>query len=312
MWKFVTKRLLSIILVLLGATFITFSIMAAAPNDITVLLSPDATEAQREQMREDLGLNRPFLVRYGDFLLDLCRGDLGTSLKSGAPVMDELIQRVPYTIKLAVAASVIMLLVAIPLGVVAALKQNSIFDSVSMAFCLAGVAMPPFWIGLLLMLLFSVKLDWLPTSGADSWMSLILPAATQCVAGMASIGRMTRSSMLEVIRQDYIRTARAKGLPESTVITHHAMKNAMLPTITAAGLQRSSVRRRCYRNDFRVARSRPLPGKLHHLARYACRSGMHCVLRDFDCVGQSVCRPSLWFFGSQNQSHVQEVVSEEV
>lgn len=237
MWKFVTKRLLSIILVLLGATFITFSIMAAAPNDITVLLSPDATEAQREQMREDLGLNRPFLVRYGDFLLDLCRGDLGTSLKSGAPVMDELIQRVPYTIKLAVAASVIMLLVAIPLGVVAALKQNSIFDSVSMAFCLAGVAMPPFWIGLLLMLLFSVKLDWLPTSGADSWMSLILPAATQCVAGMASIGRMTRSSMLEVIRQDYIRTARAKGLPESTVITHHAMKNAMLPTITAAGLQ---------------------------------------------------------------------------
>ena len=237
MWKFVTKRLLSIILVLLGATFITFSIMAAAPNDITVLLSPDATEAQREQMREDLGLNRPFLVRYGDFLLDLCRGDLGTSLKSGAPVMDELIQRVPYTIKLAVAASVIMLLVAIPLGVVAALKQNSIFDSVSMAFCLAGVAMPPFWVGLLLMLLFSVKLDWLPTSGADSWMSLILPAATQCVAGMASIGRMTRSSMLEVIRQDYIRTARAKGLPESTVITHHAMKNAMLPTITAAGLQ---------------------------------------------------------------------------
>ena len=241
MWKFVAKRLLSIIPILFGATFIVFFIMNLAPSDVTVMIAPDATEAQREELREELGLNDPLLVRYGEFVLDLCRGDLGTSFKSGAPVMDELMQRIPYTIMLAVAASAIMILVAIPLGVFAALKQNSVFDSASMAFCLMGVAMPPFWLGLLLMLLFSVKLDWVPSSGAESWTCLILPALTQCVAGMASVGRVTRSSMLEVVRQDYIRTARAKGLPEGTVIVHHAMKNAMLPAITAAGLQFGSL-----------------------------------------------------------------------
>jgi peptide/nickel transport system permease protein len=151
--------------------------------------------------------------------------------------MDELLQRIPYTIMLAVAASAIMILVAIPLGVIAALKQNSLFDSASMAFCLMGVAMPPFWLGLLLMLLFSVKLDWVPSSGAETWTCLILPALTQCVAGMASVGRVTRSSMLEVIRQDYIRTARAKGQTEKVVIYKHALKNALIPVITVLGLQ---------------------------------------------------------------------------
>ena len=237
MWRFVAKRLLTIIPILLGATFIVFFIMHLAPSDATMMIAPDATEAEREELREELGLNDPLLVRYFNFVLDLCKGNLGTSFKSGAPVMDELMQRIPYTVMLAVAASLLMLIVAIPLGVLAALKQNSAFDSVSMAFCLIGVAMPPFWIGLLLMLLFSVKFGVLPSSGADTWKCLIMPALTQCVAGMASVGRVTRSSMLEVIRQDYIRTARSKGILESTVIVHHAMKNAMLPTITAAGLQ---------------------------------------------------------------------------
>lgn len=238
MIKFIIKRLLKIIPILIGATFIVFSIMSLAKGDAIDMLAPDATEEEKLQLREELGLEGPLLVRYARYIGNLCTGDMGTSYKSWAPVTEELAQRVPYTIELALAASLITIVIAIPLGMLAAIKQNSAFDSVSMALCLVGVSMPAFWVGLLLMLLFSLKLGWLPVSGSDQGIrSLILPALTQSVAGMASIGRVTRSSMLEVIRQDYIRTARAKGLPERTVIFHHAMKNAMLPTVTAAGLQ---------------------------------------------------------------------------
>lgn len=237
MWKFVLKRLVSIIPTLIGATFIVFAIMSLAPGDITDSLMPDATMAEKEAYREELGLNDPMLIQYGRFIVDLCKGDLGTSYRSSAPVMEELAQRVPYTVELALAASLITVIIAIPLGMLAAIKQNSLFDSASMALCLLGVSMPAFWVGILLMLLFSVKLDLLPVSGSGGIEYLILPALTQSVAGLAAIARVTRSSMLEVVRQDYIRTARAKGLPEGVVIRGHAMKNAMLPTVTAAGLQ---------------------------------------------------------------------------
>ena len=237
MWKFVLKRLASIIPTLIGATFIVFAIMSLAPGDITDSLMPDASPAEKEAYREELGLNDPMLIQYGRFVIDLCKGDLGISYRSQDTVMNELAGRVPYTIQLALAASLITVLIAIPLGMLAAIKQNSIFDSVSMAFCLMGVSMPAFWVGILLILLFCVKLNILPPSGSGGLEHLILPALTQSVAGLAAIARVTRSSMLEVVRQDYIRTARAKGLPEGTVIRGHAMKNAMLPTITAAGLQ---------------------------------------------------------------------------
>lgn len=237
MWKYVLKRLLSIIPTLIGATLIVFVIMSFAPGDIADAMLPDATEAEKEEYREAMGLNEPLLVQYGDFLINLCKGDLGVSYKSGDTVMNELSMRIPYTVQLALAASLITIVIALPLGMIAALKQNSVLDSASMALCLLGVSMPSFWVGIMLILLFSVKLQLLPVSGSGTILHLILPAITQCVAGLAAIARVTRSSMLEVIRQDYIRTARAKGLPESTVITHHAMKNAMLPTVTAAGLQ---------------------------------------------------------------------------
>jgi len=237
MWKFVLKRLVSIIPTLIGATFIVFAIMSLAPGDITDSLMPDASPAEKEEYRESIGLNDPMLVQYGRFLINLCKGDLGISYRSMDTVANELSQRIPYTIQLALAASLITVIIAIPLGMLAAIKQNSIFDSASMALCLLGVSMPAFWVGILLILLFCVKLNILPASGSGTLMHLILPAMTQSVAGLAAIARVTRSSMLEVIRQDYIRTARAKGLPEGTVIRGHAMKNAMLPTVTAAGLQ---------------------------------------------------------------------------
>lgn len=237
MWKFVLKRLVSIIPTLIGATFIVFAIMSLAPGDITDSLMPDASPAEKEAYREELGLNDPMLVQYGRFIINLCKGDLGISYRSQDTVMNELSMRIPYTVQLALAASLITVLIAIPLGMLAAIKQNSIFDSVSMAFCLMGVSMPAFWVGILLILLFCVKLNVLPPSGSGGLEHLILPALTQSVAGLAAIARVTRSSMLEVVRQDYIRTARAKGLPEGTVIRGHAMKNAMLPTVTAAGLQ---------------------------------------------------------------------------
>lgn len=237
MWKFVLKRLVSIIPTLIGATFIVFAIMSLAPGDITDSLMPDASPAEKEEYRESIGLNDPMLVQYGRFIINLCKGDLGISYRSMDTVMNELASRIPYTVQLALAASLITVIIAIPLGMLAAIKQNSVFDSASMALCLMGVSMPAFWVGILLILLFCVKLNVLPASGSGDLTHLILPALTQSVAGLAAIARVTRSSMLEVIRQDYIRTARAKGLPEGVVIRGHAMKNAMLPTVTAAGLQ---------------------------------------------------------------------------
>ena len=144
MWKFVGKRILAIIPILLGATFIVFFIMSLAPSDITAMIAPDATDAEREELRDSLGLNDPLLVQYGRFVINLCKGDLGTSFKSKSPVMEELAKRIPYTVMLAFAASLITIIIAIPLGMLAALKQNSLFDSISMAFCLVGVSMPAF------------------------------------------------------------------------------------------------------------------------------------------------------------------------
>lgn len=241
MWKYVLKRLLAIIPTLIGATFIVFAIMSVAPGDAADSVMPDATEEEKAEYRESLGLNDLMLVQYGRFLIDLCQGDLGISYKSNDTVLNELAQRVPNTVQLALVASLITIVIALPLGIFAAIKQNSVFDSSSMALCLLGVSMPSFWVGIMLILLFSVRLGWLPVSGSGGVEHIIMPAITQSMAGLAAIARVTRSSMLEVVRQDYIRTARAKGLPEGVVIRSHAMKNAMLPTVTVIGLQIGSL-----------------------------------------------------------------------
>lgn len=238
MLKFIAKRLIALIPVLIGVTLIVFLILSLAPGDPAgVILGEQATPEQLAELREKMGLNDPVLVQYGRYMLNLFQGDMGTSYKTKNQVSTEIFSRLPNTAKLAGAATLVSILFALPLGVIAAVKQNTWIDGVSMFIALLGVSMPVFWLALLMILLFSLRLGWFPTSGADRWNSIILPACALGFLHMASIARTTRSSMLETIRQDYIRTVRAKGVPENKVITRHALKNALIPTITVIGLQ---------------------------------------------------------------------------
>lgn len=239
MYKYIIKRLISIIPVLIGITFLVFMIMSFSPGDpAQIMLGDNSTPEAIEELREELGLNDNVIIQYGRFLLGIVQGDFGTSYSNGKPVLDEVLLRFPNTAKIAIIAILFGAIIAIPLGVISAIKHNSVIDGVIMIFSLLAVSMPAFWFGMLLILLFSIQLGWLPTGGArDGAISLILPSITLGFASMAAIARTMRSSMLEVVRQDYIRTARAKGLSYSKVIRKHAMRNAMIPTVTIMGLQ---------------------------------------------------------------------------
>lgn len=238
MWKFIRRRLLLLIPVLMGATFIIYMIMSFAPGDpAKVILGEQALPEQIEALREEMGLNDPVIVQYGRYIFNLFKLDMGNSYKTKNAVSDEIGARFPNTLKLAIASSILAIGMSIPLGIIAAVKQNTAIDGISMFLALLGVSMPVFWLGLLLILTFSLKLGWFPSSGADGWKSLVLPACTLGFMHMAAIARTTRSSMLEVIRQDYIRTARSKGVSEGVVIKKHALRNALIPTITVVGIQ---------------------------------------------------------------------------
>ncbi|HAS80369.1 MAG TPA: peptide ABC transporter [Fusobacteriaceae bacterium] len=238
MHKYIFKRILLLIPVLLGVSFLVFSIMSFTPGDpAQLILGESAPKAAVAALREEMGLNDPFLIQYGKFVLNAIQGDFGRSYTSGREVFGEIFQRFPNTLILAIIGVVIAILIGIPVGIISATKQYSIVDSISMIAALLGVAMPNFWLGLMLILFFSVGLGWLPSGGFGGWKSLILPSITLGTGAAAIITRMTRSSMLEVIRQDYIRTARAKGVSEKKVINKHALKNALIPVITVIGLQ---------------------------------------------------------------------------
>ena len=187
--------------------------------------------------QEELGLNRPFLVRYADYLMGLLRLDMGTSYATKEAVMTRIWNCVPYTLELAAISIFIAAVIGTPIGIISATKQYTAFDNVTMIFALIGISMPVFWIGILLILLFSVHLKWLPPSGWGTMKQMILPAITVAAQSVAVICRMTRSSMLEVIRQDYIRTVRAKGQKEYKIIISHALRNALIPIVTVIGLQ---------------------------------------------------------------------------
>lgn len=242
MYKYILKRLLALIPVLIGVTFIVFFIMNLSPGDpARMLLGSGATESSIQALREEMGLNDPLIVQYGRYLWDLLHGDMGVSYVSGNTVAYEIFSRFPNTVILAVGAIVFAAAVSIPIGIISATRQYSAIDNIGMVVALLGVSMPSFWLGLMLILLFSVYLGWLPSGGVDGFSSLILPSITLGAESMATITRTTRSSMLEVVRQDYIRTARSKGVPEKIVIRKHALKNALIPTLTVTGIEMGAL-----------------------------------------------------------------------
>ena len=242
MVKYIVKRFLMMIPVIIGISLLVFLVMKATPGDpARIVAGSEADEETVEEIREQLGLNKPVLEQYVNYMAGLLRGDMGTSFANGKPVLQEILSRLPVTFTLAFFAVAIATVLAIPLGILSATKQYSILDYISTVFSLIGVSMPNFWLGLMLILLFALKLGWLPSGDAATWKGYILPSVTMAVGAMANFMRTTRSSMLDVIRQDYIRTARAKGAGENHVIIKHALRNAMIPVITVIGLQMGTL-----------------------------------------------------------------------
>jgi len=266
MLAYIVRRIMIMIPTLLGVTIIVFLMLHATPGDPAELLMGErATEESLEQLREHLGLNEPLHIQYGLFLSRLLRGDLGETIWTRQKVWTEVKQRFPATIELSLVALCISCFAGMILGIISATKQYSLFDYVSMVGALAGVSMPIFWLGLVFMLIFSLNLGWLPLSGRlsigvdlevitnfyivdsvitrnwpafkDAVWHIIMPAVTLSTIPTAIVARMTRSAMLDVLRQDYIKTAKAKGLSQLKVVFKHALRNAMIPVVTTIGLQ---------------------------------------------------------------------------
>jgi peptide/nickel transport system permease protein len=237
MWRYVLKRLLWMIPVLLGVTWLIFTMLYFVPGDPAyTILGPTATEEDLAAMRETLGLNDGYFSRLFRYVGDLIlRFDFGKSYVGGTSVTEQIIARLPRTVILCFGSMIIAVVIGIPLGVNAAVHQGRLWDSISMLIALAGVSMPPFWVGLLLVLVFSLRLNWLPSVGYATVACFILPWISNSFQGLAMQARQTRSAMLEVLNSDYITTARAKGLSKSKVIFGHALPNALIPVITVAG-----------------------------------------------------------------------------
>ncbi len=243
MGKYIIKRILWLIPVVLGVTILIFTLMYVVPGDpAELILGTGASRQEIEDLRESMGLNDPYIVRLGRYMRDVfLRFDFGTSYYTAKSVSAELLNRMPATLTLGIVSMLLALIIGIPLGILAAVNQNGMGDHICMLIALLGVSMPAFWVGLLLVLLFSVQLGWLPPYGITSWTGFIMPCVATAFGGIAGLARQSRSSMLEVIRADYNTTARAKGLSESEVILKHTLPNAMLPIITIAGSQLSHV-----------------------------------------------------------------------
>lgn len=238
MGKYIGKRLLLLIPVMLGVVFIIFCLNEISPGDPARQLAGDyATEEDVQRLREEMGLHRPFLIRFANYVVGLVtRGDFGTSYATKRPVLNEVLDRFPTTLLLACLSTVIMLSIGIPTGILSATRQYSWIDNLCSTLGLMGVSMPTFWQGLMTILLFAIYLGWFPSSGFYGPEYWVLPAITIGTANAATIMRMTRSSMLEVLHQEYIRSARAKGLAEGSIVRKHALKNALIPILTVVGM----------------------------------------------------------------------------
>lgn len=223
--------------VVLGVSLLSFVFMRLSGDPVMLMLPPDATHQQIEEFRERLGFNEPLPLQYLSFLSRAVHGDFGKSLRHQQPAMPLVLERLPATMELAVAGMGLALVVAVPFGILSACRRGSVVDYLGMGGSLLGLSMPNFWVGIVGILIFSVNLRLLPTAGRGTWAQLVLPALALGSYLMALIARLTRSGMLEVLGQDYVRTARAKGLAERTVIWRHALKNSLIPLVTVVGLQ---------------------------------------------------------------------------
>ena len=257
MLAFVLRRLVQALLVMLTVAFIAFMLFQYVGDPVTNILGQDATPAQREQLRSDLGLDQPFPVQFANFVGNAVRGEFGLSLRQGRKVSSLIAERLPATLELSLLAALIALVFGIPMGVYAALKRDTFLSQAMMTISLIGVSLPTFLIGILLILFFAVTLKWLPSFGrgevialgpwttgmasVDGWRHLILPAITLAVFQLTLIMRLVRAEMLEVLRADYIKFARARGLPDRSVYFGHALKNTLVPVITITGLQLGSL-----------------------------------------------------------------------
>ncbi len=238
MRRYLLRRIVLLIPVLWGVATLVFAVTNIIPGDpVDLMLGETARPAQREELRKALGLDRPLLVQYGSYLGGLLKGDLGTSIHNNRPVAKLLAERIPASAELTIAALAIALAIALPLGIVAARRAGSLVDMGASALAVLGASIPVFWLGPLLIIFFSIDLGWLPVSGRTGVLSLVLPAVTLGTALSAILMRLTRSSILEVLPQDYLSTARAKGLTERKVLWLHALRNACLPLITILSLQ---------------------------------------------------------------------------
>jgi len=242
MLRYLIRRLLLTVPVLLGVATLVFSLIHLVPGDpAQSMLGESAAPQEVEALRERLGLDRPLPVQYASFMGGLVRGDLGTSLRYGTPVVGEIAARVPRTAQLALAAMAVAIGLAVPLGILAAVYKDTVVDHGAMTIALAGISMPNFWLGPLLAILFSVKLGWLPVSGTGDWRHLVLPAATLGAALGAILARMTRASLLEELRELYVLAARARGVSKARAVLAHALRNSLIPVVTIIGLQLGAV-----------------------------------------------------------------------
>ena len=242
MRSFVSRRLLLTLPVVWGVVTLVFLLVHLIPGDpVEIMLGEAALPADRTALRAELGLDLPLGEQYGRFLSNLCQGNLGRSLQQRRPVRDLILEHYPATLQLTLAAMLVSLAIALPAGIVSGIRQYSLWDQLTMFLALVGVSMPNFWLGPLLIWVFSIQLGWFPVSGKGGLGHLVLPALTLGASMAAIVARMTRSSILEVIRQEYVVTARAKGLGESRVVLKHILRNALLPVLTVVGLQFGAI-----------------------------------------------------------------------
>jgi len=237
MLRYIFKRIVFLIPVLIGVSILIFVIVHLAPGDpAETLLGPSATAQDLRELREQLGLNKSLVSQYFTFLINSLKGDFGRSIRTNNPVLEELFDRFEPSLILAMCSMTLAVAVGIPLGILAALRQNTWMDTFCNFIALLGFSLPGFWLGLMLMLLFSIMIPILPSSGYGTWQQLIMPTLVLGTNTTAVIARMTRSSMLEVIRQDYVRTARAKGLNSRLILLRHVLSNVLIPVVTVIGL----------------------------------------------------------------------------